>query len=303
MNISGSHPAARAAQPRPERLQLPTVEAALGYVYVIEGSAIGARAILPEITAALGFDAGRGASFFGGLKEGKHVWQGCLAALDAIDCDAPDARCGRAIGEGRLLAVPSLAAVPGTNDVLKRAVVLTETRMPMTMSLAPLRGRRGGHAYAPSTAPIGLCRPCRAACGELMPCRAPTSCMATTVVTAKNVDLSNCDRELVQFPAAIQGHGAMLIVDESGYIIRQVSENCGALIGIPAEDLLGRSIEDVFRCACPGAAGTAPPHVAREWSGARRPRVLRRIDQGRQYIRAPLRWCAAPRTGVDLPAA
>lgn len=87
----GITPAARAAQPRPERLQLPTVEAALGYVYVIEGSAIGARAILPEITAALGFDAGRGASFFGGLKEGKHVWQGCLAALDAIDCDAPDA--------------------------------------------------------------------------------------------------------------------------------------------------------------------------------------------------------------------
>jgi heme oxygenase (biliverdin-IX-beta and delta-forming) len=80
--------ARRAAQSRPDRLQLPTIEAALGYVYVIEGSAIGARAILPEITAALGFDAQRGASFFGGLREGKQVWQGCLAALDAIECNS-----------------------------------------------------------------------------------------------------------------------------------------------------------------------------------------------------------------------
>ena len=52
-----------------------------------------------------------------------------------------------------------------------------------------------------------------------------------TVVTAKNVDLSNCDRELVQFPGAIQAHGAMLIVDEPDLIIRQASANCEHVIG------------------------------------------------------------------------
>jgi chemotaxis family two-component system sensor kinase Cph1 len=95
---------------------------------------------------------------------------------------------------------------------------------------------------------------------------------ASTVVTAKNVDLSNCDRELVQFPGAIQGHGAMLIVDESNYIIRQVSENCGALIGLPAEDLLGKSIEQVFGSRAPElleqlhrmSLENGPVHVVRE---------------------------------------
>jgi two-component system, chemotaxis family, sensor kinase Cph1 len=94
----------------------------------------------------------------------------------------------------------------------------------------------------------------------------------STVVTAKNVDLSNCDRELVQFPGAIQGHGAMLIVDESNYIIRQVSENCGALIGLTAEDLLGKSIEQVFGARAPElleqlhrmSLENGPVHVVRE---------------------------------------
>jgi len=69
---------------------------------------------------------------------------------------------------------------------------------------------------------------------------------ADSIVTAKNVDLSNCDRELVQFPGAIQPHGAMLILDEPEYIIRQASENCDSILGRTAEKLLGQSIEKVF---------------------------------------------------------
>ncbi len=92
------------------------------------------------------------------------------------------------------------------------------------------------------------------------------------LITAKNVDLSNCDRELVQFPGAIQGHGAMLIVDEDGYIIRQASENCGSLLGRPIADLLGRSIEDVFGSRAPEmleqlhrmSLENGPVHVVRE---------------------------------------
>jgi two-component system, chemotaxis family, sensor kinase Cph1 len=92
------------------------------------------------------------------------------------------------------------------------------------------------------------------------------------VVTAKNVDLSNCDRELVQFAGAVQGHGAMLIVDEPEYIIRQASENCPDFIGLSAEDLLGRTIEDVFGESAPPmldrlhrvSLENGPVHVVRE---------------------------------------
>jgi two-component system, chemotaxis family, sensor kinase Cph1 len=95
---------------------------------------------------------------------------------------------------------------------------------------------------------------------------------STAVVTAKNVDLSNCDRELVQFPGAVQGHGAMLIVDEPDYVVRQASENCGAFIGFNAEHLLGRTIEDVFGQSAPQmldrlrrvSLENGPVHVVRE---------------------------------------
>ncbi|MEM7397684.1 MAG: ATP-binding protein [Pseudomonadota bacterium] len=65
-------------------------------------------------------------------------------------------------------------------------------------------------------------------------------------ITAKNVDFSNCDRELVQYPGAIQPHGAMLIVDETDYVILQASANSIDVLGIEAEDLLGQTIADVL---------------------------------------------------------
>jgi two-component system, chemotaxis family, sensor kinase Cph1 len=91
-------------------------------------------------------------------------------------------------------------------------------------------------------------------------------------VTARNVDLTNCDRELVQFPAAVQSHGAMLIVDEPNYIILQASENCEHLIGRAATDLLGKSIADVFGASAPKmverlhrmSLENGPVHVVRE---------------------------------------
>jgi two-component system, chemotaxis family, sensor kinase Cph1 len=94
----------------------------------------------------------------------------------------------------------------------------------------------------------------------------------SSIVTAKNVDLSNCDRELVQFPGAIQPHGAMLILDEPEYVIRQASENCEAFVGQPAELLLGKSIENVFGRSAPQmldrlrrvSLENGPVHVVRE---------------------------------------
>lgn len=95
---------------------------------------------------------------------------------------------------------------------------------------------------------------------------------ASPPITAKNVDLSNCDRELVQHPAAVQGHGAMLIVEEPEYIIRQASQNCSELIGRPVADLLGRSISEVFGSRAPRmleqlhkmSLENGPVHVVRE---------------------------------------
>ncbi|MBP6766634.1 MAG: GAF domain-containing protein [Reyranella sp.] len=65
-------------------------------------------------------------------------------------------------------------------------------------------------------------------------------------------DLSNCEREQIQFAASIQPHGALLVVSEPERIIVQASENAAEFlgldaspVGLPLGDLpgdLGRSI-------------------------------------------------------------
>ncbi len=81
----------------PQRPDLPaaplldTVSAGLGCLYVVEGSAKGARAILPEIKQALGFDAERGATFFFGLgRESGELWRKCVGAINSLDPESAD---------------------------------------------------------------------------------------------------------------------------------------------------------------------------------------------------------------------
>ena len=59
--------------------------------------------------------------------------------------------------------------------------------------------------------------------------------MNREAVTAKNVDLSNCDREQVQFSGAIQPHGCMLVIEEPSLRILQASANCHDFLGVPPE--------------------------------------------------------------------
>jgi light-regulated signal transduction histidine kinase (bacteriophytochrome) len=66
------------------------------------------------------------------------------------------------------------------------------------------------------------------------------------IVTAKNVDLSSCDRELVQYPEAIQPHGAMLTVDEQSDRVLHASANCAAFIGKPPQAVIGAPIASVL---------------------------------------------------------
>jgi chemotaxis family two-component system sensor kinase Cph1 len=65
-------------------------------------------------------------------------------------------------------------------------------------------------------------------------------------VDAKNVDLTNCDREQIQFSGAIMPHGVMLVVDEPEMQILQASLNVGELLGIPATELVGSSLRRVL---------------------------------------------------------
>jgi heme oxygenase len=78
--------------PLPQAPRLHCVAAALGAVYVVEGSAKGARAILPQIAASLGYDARQGASFFAGFgRETAALWHACLAAINGIDPNSAEA--------------------------------------------------------------------------------------------------------------------------------------------------------------------------------------------------------------------
>jgi PAS domain S-box-containing protein len=67
--------------------------------------------------------------------------------------------------------------------------------------------------------------------------------MSREAIIAQNVDLTNCDREQVQFSAAVQPHGCMLVVEEPSLRILQMSENCADFLGVPLAELRGGTLE------------------------------------------------------------
>ncbi len=62
-------------------------------------------------------------------------------------------------------------------------------------------------------------------------------------VTAENADLSNCDRELIQYSGAIQPHGVLLVLQEPELRVVQASANAAAVFGLPMETLLTSNAE------------------------------------------------------------
>ena len=66
---------------------------------------------------------------------------------------------------------------------------------------------------------------------------------------AETVDLTNCDREPIHIPGAIQPHGVLLVLHESTLEILQVSRNTQALLGPTPEDLLGQPLSSLFNDA------------------------------------------------------
>lgn len=62
---------------------------------------------------------------------------------------------------------------------------------------------------------------------------------------AEPVDLSNCDREPIHIPGAIQPQGCLLACDATAGIIERVSANAAAMLGA-SDPLLGRRLETVI---------------------------------------------------------
>lgn len=67
--------------------------------------------------------------------------------------------------------------------------------------------------------------------------------MTEAVDAGFQVNLSNCDREPIHIPGAIQPHGVLLVLREPGLQILQVSENTGMLLGVEPGTLLGASLD------------------------------------------------------------
>ena len=91
-------------------------------------------------------------------------------------------------------------------------------------------------------------------------------------ITARNVDLTSCDRELVQFPQAIQPHGVMLTVDEQSNLVMHASANCAELLGRGPDAIIGTNVSNLLGAAWRDLIGTlhkmpldgGPVNVTRE---------------------------------------
>jgi light-regulated signal transduction histidine kinase (bacteriophytochrome) len=55
-------------------------------------------------------------------------------------------------------------------------------------------------------------------------------------------DLSNCEQELIHLAASVQPHGLLLVLTEPELRLIQVSANSDLLLGVPADQLLGRNL-------------------------------------------------------------
>lgn len=66
------------------------------------------------------------------------------------------------------------------------------------------------------------------------------------IVTARNVDLTNCDRELIQYSGAVQPHCVLLVLSEPDFRIVQASVNTDELLGKPLGSVLGQTLSAVL---------------------------------------------------------
>jgi chemotaxis family two-component system sensor kinase Cph1 len=73
--------------------------------------------------------------------------------------------------------------------------------------------------------------------------------MTDPIPEFKDVDLTNCDREPIHIPGLIQPHGVLLVLEELGLDIIQMSDNTQAVIGRSPESLLGKPLSSLLNPA------------------------------------------------------
>jgi light-regulated signal transduction histidine kinase (bacteriophytochrome) len=65
------------------------------------------------------------------------------------------------------------------------------------------------------------------------------------------LDLSLCEREPIHIPGAIQPHGALIAARADGLLVSHASANLAAILGRPADSMLGRPLQDAIgEAAC-----------------------------------------------------
>ncbi|MDQ3264085.1 MAG: ATP-binding protein [Myxococcota bacterium] len=74
---------------------------------------------------------------------------------------------------------------------------------------------------------------------------------------AAPTDLTNCDREPIHIPGAIQPHGVLIALALPSLTVTHISENAGALFGLTAGQLLGQALERVLDPAAANAVAAA----------------------------------------------
>src|SRR5471032_970596 len=67
-----------------------------------------------------------------------------------------------------------------------------------------------------------------------------------TSMTPLDTLLAECDREPIQFPGAVQAHGAMLAVDPASGLVTHASANLNLFLDRGAEDVLGQPLAGVL---------------------------------------------------------
>ncbi|HEY9300474.1 MAG TPA: bacteriophytochrome (light-regulated signal transduction histidine kinase), partial [Phormidium sp.] len=60
--------------------------------------------------------------------------------------------------------------------------------------------------------------------------------------TSQKVDLTNCDREPIQIPGAIQPHGVLFVLQEPNLEILQVSNNTLEFFNVPSQQLINQNL-------------------------------------------------------------
>ncbi len=70
--------------------------------------------------------------------------------------------------------------------------------------------------------------------------------MSEFLQVGEPVDLSNCEREPIHVPGAVQPHGVLIGLTPPELIVRQVSANSASLLGLEPSELLGRPLDDAI---------------------------------------------------------